>query len=557
MNLSAIKSAKITQNWLGSLIFFFTLSYAASGQMRLQWHWDSFPATAVKVTATLYVQPEFIANDTLSLQFAAHSIQQVRLRQGRLKQALPFRQHSNVLKVALSGVDIIPSSAVEISYRINLKHSNWKPYLYQDSSLLILSPYNLNHTAQGPAGLWYPALANKPLYVQTDVKLPLDFDFLAPGAVQFRVQGERYHAAFRQMEAPLPSQRYYLAVGKFDQGTTARDLDKEMELSQKAKKEMVLAQTQMQLKDLDQFLRSQNKPALTDSLVKHLSGEVPHSSHPLLNASHPWVNTGAETYYKQYAALHLLYSDSLEVQQLFWDFIARHRPLSEQRHLLDSLWSNHSALPLVTRLYARQYATSFPDTVPDSLQAAAQNLFFHIKKGGELPRGTLAISYKKGQQQFWLMPNISPVVPFPLSYRIFLRDSVVQGVALLRDTVRLNLAQAPSNFTMEWWNAPVRIELKKPDYYWLRSLQNASSTAARREALEALLHTQNRNLLATVLGIAMDAKAPRLRLLALQNYPRLNAAGKNRLKSTLQDIAIRDSNAALRQMAGKLLQEND
>lgn len=560
MSISSFGAAKVIHKWLLSLLIFLTFIFSASAQMRLQWHWPVFPASQVEVTATLQLHSIPEVKDTLVLQFFNHYVQDIRLRQGRIKEHLPYRHEQNTLRISLAHIEHRRRSSIEINYRININDSRWQAYLHRDSSLLVLSPYNLNGGASGPAGLWYPAPAKQALFVRTDVRVPLQWEVLAPGALQFKVRGAKYYAAFRQMEEPRFSDHYFLAVGNFEQGSTAKDLDKDMKLSEMAEEQMLQAQTQMQLKELRDFLRKQGGPLLSDTIIKQLRGPAPSVNHPLLSPSHPWIASSAEAYYKQYAALQKLYPDTLEAQLLFWDFAAQHQSSSGRRRTLDSLWQAPQVPLLVTTLYARQYEEEFPPALSGVLRKEAQKLAMHLKNGGAIPQGNLRMTYKKGEQQFWLMHTLKPAVAVPFGYRIYLQDSIIEGTEVLRgaaDTLRIALPQAPQSMTVEWWHAPAHITVYKPDMYWLRALQKASSAAEGREALQALLRTKNLNLLATVLGIAMESPAARIRLLALQNYSRLPAAGKLRLKSTLQNMAQEDTNAALRQMAAEILKKGE
>jgi hypothetical protein len=124
----------------------------------------------------------------------------------------------------------------------------------------------------------------------------------------------------------------------------------------------------------------------------------------------------------------------------------------------------------------------------------------------------------------------------------------------LADTITWPLKGAPRSIyiTMQPgpWNL-FRLKEQRPENYYLYDFSVSKDPALKRKALLALLETRRANLLATVMGIAIDSGDLDLQLLALEKAEKLNSIGKQKLAQSIKALAEEATDVKLKQKAAE------
>jgi len=445
-------------------------------------------------------------------------------------------------------------SQVEIRYRLSLRDESLQPYLYSDSTLLVINPTALNGSGGAPNHKWYPVpILDTPQTLYTDVAVQTPARVLAPGQHTFLASGRHLRIWLWQREKTAIQSPFFIAVGTFD-ANNAEALWRELSLTQEAREQAALALLQERLKPLELFLQRLDKPPLSLAEKRSLLtlGEAPR--HPLIDPTHPHAVFAAADFDLMHRAAFMRFQDTLAAQVFMWNLVTSYQPEWLRRRIADSLFAERPTHPLVAAIYSKHYRSNMPQAWPDSLQQAGDSLALYYARSLKVPRLEIRYGFKEGSLE--LYTSITPAVQVPFSYSIYLKDTLWEGYALFNqkpDTLRIYLGESPSNVRLSTASAPVKLVDHKPDVYWLATLQSSSSPAEKSEALAALFETRNLNLLATVIGIALDEPLPALREIALKEYPRLLASGKERLQSTLQHLAQNEPEPHLRKLAQELL----
>jgi hypothetical protein len=124
----------------------------------------------------------------------------------------------------------------------------------------------------------------------------------------------------------------------------------------------------------------------------------------------------------------------------------------------------------------------------------------------------------------------------------------------LADTISWSLKGAPRSIYItllpRLWNL-FWLNEQRPQNYYLYDFSVSKDPVLKRRALIALLETQQANLLATVMGIAIDSGELELQLLALDKAEKLNSMGKQKLAQSIKALAEEAADVKLKQKAAE------
>ena len=135
------------------------------------------------------------------------------------------------------------------------------------------------------------------------------------------------------------------------------------------------------------------------------------------------------------------------------------------------------------------------------------------------------------------------------------RSSASFSIAFnLSDTITWPLKGSPRSIyiTMQPrpWNL-FSLKEHRPENYYLYDFSVSKDPVLKRRALLALLETRQANLLATVMGIAIDSGDLDLQLLALGKAEKLNRLGKQKLAQSIKALAEEATDVKLKQKAAE------
>jgi hypothetical protein len=124
----------------------------------------------------------------------------------------------------------------------------------------------------------------------------------------------------------------------------------------------------------------------------------------------------------------------------------------------------------------------------------------------------------------------------------------------LKDTISWTLKGAPRSIYITVLPRPWNLfwlKEHRPQNYYLYDFSVTKDPVLKRRALIALLETRQANLLATVMGIAIDSGDLDLQLLALGKAEKLNSIGKQKLAQSIKALAEEATDVKLKQKAAE------
>ncbi|MGK0406871.1 MAG: hypothetical protein ACJAZH_000688 [Roseivirga sp.] len=124
----------------------------------------------------------------------------------------------------------------------------------------------------------------------------------------------------------------------------------------------------------------------------------------------------------------------------------------------------------------------------------------------------------------------------------------------LKDTISWTLKGAPRSIYITVLPRPWNLfwlKEHRPQNYYLYDFSVSKDPVLKRKALIALLETRQANLLATVMGIAIDSGDLALQLLALGKAEKLNSIGKQKLAQSIKALAEEATDVKLKQKAAE------
>ncbi len=533
---------------------------------------DTFPdELAVKCYLDIKVPDN---QQSLRFDFLPERLHNVRIKQGRLKDFVPYQKKENQLTVDLASWPNRPERiTLAFDYTIDLLNPDTKPYVRNGVGVLALNGFNAySDNGLSLNGLFFPARASDPSTFSVNISVPGNFEVFTVGEPTFKVSdpaGLVHH--FWNCKQAIHATSFYLICGALEEDEL-EDLDE------------VYGFTDADLGAAEAIkLRSRYKEWLS-FLKQHLNFEIGDEQllrvDSMASLSTPRIRLPLSDHYLDDAIagqllLEATQSDSLKSAYLFYLSEKQKRDEATQRlevqnYLEKKAPDTSLAAADIYTLSAEWLQNFYPDfrerllrspqgwRYPDS--SAHLNYVDSIRKNKVLPRLKVSYRYREGQQEISLEQEeaFGHPLAIPLEITVYLRDTVLRqnqvGSAVASETFSLAADGSPQAVAVNFGPYfPAYVEDVRPDVYNLYQLSNATNEAERMDALTRLFQTSNANLFSTALGIAMDDRQAAIRLMALERAGSLNIPAQQKLKDTLISLAEKDPDLEVRKTAQGLV----
>ncbi len=502
----------------------------------------------------------------LDLALYQAEVLEVRLSQGRLKQALEYEYSDDLLRIYLLP-DMDPRSRIYIHYRYEQASLEASPFLELLKPGFIFNAFNLEEGQLSGVPGWLI-----PSYKGTYDKLRLGLQYpegLKPGLPleeDYEVDlGDSEQLSYYLSEEPVDLRAFYLVLGqfrRFDPEDVLEDLAENEERLQSLK----ISQFEQKFQSELNFLSVSNDLLLDESYLVQLEAlEKAALPQTFLRAALPEPIAKQERAYALFLNTFSSPQEAKEQWHYYWQ--GKLGQKSWQEALQGGL-SAGDRTAFFWRIYLEaqmaQQGLAWSDTAGATLNESERdylNLVEAVFEKREPLQLELSYRFKARANQLELylaQADTNLNLNGSLSGRIILRDSTqafrVRYQLGVADTLSLDLKESPRSIYFESENpALLQLNEERPTNYWLYDLSKAPQADQRRRALVSLLEQGNANLLATVIGVALDSGEEELQLLALSKVKELNANGRERLKSTFEALAADQANVKLMQKAQAIL----
>tara|TARA_R110002050_G_scaffold92347_2_gene193258 strand:+ start:3970 stop:5697 length:1728 start_codon:yes stop_codon:yes gene_type:complete len=239
------------------------------------------------------------------------------------------------------------------------------------------------------------------------------------------------------------------------------------------------------------------------------------------------------------AHLHQQYQAQLMQDKHSWYLFLQRYLAPQNLTLADTINLTDTAISLSQREYLSTAAVLYKKRAPQTLKLSYQYSY---------PRKAMRISVSQPDSSLFGIVELSALA-------IYAGDSIHGNFDFhfnIGDTIWWPLESAPRslyiNSRSEKWNF-FKLDEKRPEAYYLFDFSQSKDPVLKRKALLALLETKNANLLATVMGIALDSGERELQLLALAKTEKLNVIGKQKLAESIKMLAEQSEDVKLKQKA--------
>ena len=533
---------------------------------------DTFP-DEVRARAVLELQLPANAREA-RFQFQPDSLYSIRVKQGRLKDFIPFKREGEEVVLNLASWSNRPERfAVAFEYTINLKDSEKQAYIRNSVGVLSFNGFNAyNGTGVAASGLFFPSVNGDVSTYSVNLSVPSAYEVFTIGEAEFKVSDHGITHHFWNCRQALPASAFYLITGDLVEDELD-DLDEVYHFSDTDLSEIRALNLRSENLDLLSLLEEKAGFTVSDSMLlvidslstqSDLSLQVyrARQSKPMNAMESQLLLHAAEGNRLKGAYLAYLYQASLE--EPAWRFLTMKQHSEE--HAKDTLASPEpiyiqSAEWLQNYYpdYRQQMLANGPDwNYPDS---SAYLVFADsLRNYPVLPRLSISYRYREGMQNITVIQDTAyrAALSIPLDIAVYLRDTVIRQTRITEaepeSVIRIEANASPQAVQVNPGRYfPAYVEDNRPDVYNLYQLSNAQSEEGRIDALSRLLQTSNANLFSTALGIAMDDPRREIRAMALERAGDLNVPAQQKLKDTLLEMAQRDPDTDVRQKAKELV----
>ncbi len=546
-----------------------------SASIELSFHYNAGQNIRFKALA----QPKVWSENTTILLKKADDIKIYLLKAGSRKK-LDFNYDGTQISINFPVLPH-PLAQLEVQYslskRVLEENEAWE-YLQEGFTL---NAFNLSSEVSGKAelGFIFPCFNAEKHYWTLNFISPKDWLISTPLQEGFRVELSNEIAHYyASAQAQSPTALYILA-GAFSSERAEKQLEEIAENKEKqaiaalSAEEQALAKMQKEHSDLLAFLaQKRGEPWSQKDLEKLLEpakradelylqyemlSPAVKSKEAFLREQKIILNSTKESeeasqwqeeYYqkslgKDYldAYLHQRYQRQLMQKEHSW-YLYLQRYLAPQNLVLaDTLKRRDTTLALSKRESLSTAAAVYKTRGAIPLKLTYQYSY---------PRKAMRLSISQPDSNLFGQINLN-------SLAINAKDSVETEFNLhfnLHDTIWWPLDGAPRSIYIslqnEKWNF-FTLEEERPESYYLYDFSQSKDPVVKRKALLALLETKNANLLATVMGIAIDSGERELQLLALAKAEKLNVIGKQKLAESIKILAEQSEDVKLKQKAAE------
>ena len=525
-------------------------------------------ADAIKANAKLEIKVN-TPSQSISLRASNLLVSEVRLSEGRLKESFRFDHKGDVLTI--HGLDLKAGESVTLyfDYYILPDIDKQKRLSLESEDLLVLNPEQLRNqrVLQETAGSFYPAIPRDASELLVDISVPDSYSSKLPGEMEFQTDNQdgSYSHYWRSLK-PIKPENFYLMAGNFEslKGAT-----------------------------LSQYLVEQE-----NNQIAHHASHLRKHLEPVLSYENPELNLSDEE------LLNIDRISRTELQGFFLQAEDVHSPLySFKLEQAGFLYQNHFDTVNASRDHLNYYLQVCGEDWSldllnkhwdgfDSQSSKEQELTLHLAKKTWYQQNSWSAEFDSVSvdRKFWQKMENSREPPLIQLDYVFKYAEKAQFIKYLQDTnialayemplQVLSVKQGDSSYSYHWisgasgslklnYNSPPEyieasfgayfpgmVVERRPESHYLYQLSNTDDDVEKRRALQLLFNTDNPNLFATIIGIAMRDPDRELRAAALNRVDQVNEIGLMKLRSTITELSKNDPDTANRLLAKAIVEKH-
>lgn len=537
----------------------------------------NYRVAADTLVYTVDYRPGHTTQASYALQMRHLRPDSLALVQGRPKERLNFEQQEDRIKWQRPQ-SWRPGSLYRFYFKVAL--SRWKslPYFKELTAGFVVNALNLSGQGTALPGFFYPAPLQGGHHLEMDLCLPAELNFSVPLNTEFQVGSAKRICYYLSSETLVQPADFFLVIGVFEDNDP-QDLDAEFAWSEGAQEAVALARLrQKHRRFLDSLSHLSQRMLLDEDLLAWAAlSESVLAGKALVQAGDlpPEDFSLADFYFKEKAALYALgqadsaalflyryYSSTLGAD---WqeEFLALKGKAPGSVSFLWSEWLRLQARKggLEAPLPKLDQASTLSER-PQQERKALTALYRAYSQTRDSLRLGLQYRYDRsaaGLQLIFDRADSLPMLSFPVDLIVITGQEALGDTQRFypllgkRDTLLLPLAGPPrSAYLLDQPPRPLVIAERRPLNYWLYDLAQGSKER-KDAAIDHLLSAANRQLLATVIGIALRSTSPQHQEKALTSYDRLSPGDQARFLSELEQIAASGPSPALRQKAREII----
>lgn len=520
------------------------------------------------------IQPQVWETELRVILLEAKNIEAYMLRAG-YREKLNFSYDGKELSFGFQTLPH-PLAKIELKYSIDEQylqsHPNWRFLTHG----FVLNGARIIESA-GPnlePGFIFPCLSDSPHHWSLNLFIPNEWNYVSPWEEEFQVQSGKQTAHYFASAKAQRSSEIYLSAGAFE-GSSARRIIAELSEILPSEEERVLKTLKENQAELLAFLATKRKAEWQDEELLELLNEAKGSEQLYLRYEMLAANRFSQSEFKLQQKLFLNSSKSVqEASQWQEDYYRQRLGADYLDTYLHKLFTAESTIDAHSwELYLNRYLAEVSLSLKDTSKLQDTNLrtsereylstarvLWHKKAKLDFHLNYLYY-YPQRAMRFILSQSDTSLLA-SLSIRALARgaeDSSTTELGFhlgLRDTLFWSLEGAPRSMDIELIRGKwpfYSLNETRPESYYLYDFSKSKNPFKKRRALLALLETKNPNLLATVMGIALDSGDPELQFLALAKTEKLNVIGKQKLASSIKSIAEESTDVKLKQKAAEAL----
>ena len=525
-------------------------------------------ADAIKASAKLEIEVQE-KSSTISLQASDLLVTDVRLSEGRLKESYRFEHKGNVLTIYDLSLKAGERITLFFDYYILPDIDQDNRLFLESEDLLVLNPEKLRNGRNSAriVGSFYPAIPADASELLVDISLPADHKSKLPGAMEFQTNNQDgSFSHYWRSDKPVDPEDFFLMAGDFEslQGSTLPAYLAEQERNQIALHANKLRRTLEPVLDYLNFsnqLKDEEMLNIDRIARQGLSGFY-------LNAND--VNSPPYSFQLEQAGfLYYYHFDTIKASRGHLDYYLQICGEDWSQDLLEKYWGNFEqqssndqllTLHLAKQTWFRQNA--WASQIDSSM--AVRKFWQAMERSREPPVISLDYSFKyKDKAQyinFAQDTNLAQVYKIPLQV-LMVRNGdssySYHWISSAAGALTFDEPSPPQYVEASFGEYfPGMVMERRPESHYLYQLSNTEDEVEKRRALQVLFKTDNPNLFATILGIAMRDDDREMRAAALNRVDQVNEVGLMKLRSTITDLSEHDPDTANRQLAKAIAEKH-
>ena len=525
-------------------------------------------ADAIKATARLEVSV-LKATDELNFRATNLLISEVRLSEGRLKERYRFTHDNDVL--IIHDLNLEAGERVELffDYHILPDIDREKRMSLEAENLLVFNPEGLRSGRPSPniVGSYYPALARDASILLVDLSVPEHYNSKLPAELEFvtdNQDGSRSH--FWRSNNPIDPVEFYLMAGDFESLEGAS------------------LQSYLQKKEDEQIaLHAAKLRHLLTPVLSYLELTAAINNEELLNIDH-----------LSRSKLKGFYLEAADVNSPPYTFRLEQAGFL-YHYQYDTSKASAEHLKYYLQICGEHWSKDLLDKHWDSFEqqrAPEQKLTLYLSRRVwfEQNEWSQSIDSARAERRFWQLMEKSREPPvlrldYSFSYKNraqyidYVQDSVLAPQYEIPIRV-LQVSSGDSTYSLHWitdksgqlvfeFNSPPdyieasfgeyfpgMVMERRPESHYLYQLSHTRDAIEKRRALQLLFNTENQNLFATVVGIALRDEDAEMRSAALNRVDLVNETGLMKLRSTITQMSQNDPDSANRTLARAIAEKH-